>query len=154
MVPGVLNSYQRDAVYGAVQQHIGPHQLFGSFGMATAGRCTLVGGATCTTNGLNGRQWSIGYSYSPTKTIDFFAAYYEMNNGRSGTYALFPPVVPVAPGVTSRGFGVGILYVFNVAVGGSVSKAREPEPEPEPPVSAPPAPAAPAADAPAAPEGA
>jgi predicted porin len=135
---GLLNRYQRDAIYGAIQQRIGVHRLWGSFGVAGAGRCSMVGGASCTTNGLNGRQWSVGYTYSPTKSTDIYASYYEMANGRSGTYGLYPPVVPIAAGSTTRGFGVGILYMFDVTVGVGAAK-RPPETSPEPPAAAPPA---------------
>ena len=99
MTPGLVNSYQRDAILGAVQQRIGEHTLWGSFGYAGAGRCTMAGGGPCTTNGLDGRQWSVGYTFSPAKTVDIYASFYELANGRSGTHALFPLVVPIAPGI-------------------------------------------------------
>jgi hypothetical protein len=153
-VSGQVSRYQRDAIYGAVQQRLGAHQVWGSFGQAGAGSCTRVGGASCTTNGLAGRQWSVGYTYSPAKTVDIYAAYYEMNNGRSASYGLYPPVAPVSPGVTTRAFGVGILYLFDVSVGFGGPK-QPPEPPgapaepPEPPAAEPPAePPAPAPPAP------
>ena len=141
MTPGLVNSYQRDAILGAVQQRIGEHTLWGSFGYAGAGKCTMAGGAPCTTNGLEGRQWSVGYTFSPAKTVDIYAAYYELANGRSGTHALFPPVVPIAPGSTTRGAGVGILYIFDFTthIGGPKPPPAAPVAPPEPP-AAPPAP--------------
>jgi predicted porin len=111
---GAVDGYQRDAVYGAVQQHIGDHALWGALGVADEGRCTRVGQLPCTTNGLNGLQWSVGYTFSPAKWVDLYASYYEMRNGRSGTYALFPPVVPIAPGSTTTAFGLGIMFLFDV----------------------------------------
>jgi predicted porin len=113
-VVGAVRGYQRDVVYGALQQRLGEHTVWGAFGVAGAGRCVRVGDVPCTTNGLRGMQWSAGYTYSPAKTVDIFAAYYEMINDRSGTYALFPPVVPVTPGSDGHGFGVGIMYLFEV----------------------------------------
>ena len=152
---GVVNGYQRDAIFGAVQQRLGIHRLWGSFGVAGAGRCTVVGGGVCTTNGLNGLQWSVGYTFSPTETFDVYASYYEMRNGRSATYGLFPFVVPVEPGTTTRAFGLGILYMFDVSLG-SFGRPKEPAETaapaavpPEPPAAAPPAePPAPAPPAP------
>lgn len=139
-VVGAVDGYQRDAVLGALQQRIGKHTLWGSFGVASAGHCTRVGNLACTTNGLEGRQWSIGYTYSPAKTVDIYAAYYEMLNGRSGTHALVPPVAPIAPGSDTHGFGLGIMYIFDVTVGFS-SKETTPEASPppagEPPRAAP-----------------
>jgi hypothetical protein len=146
LTPGLVNSYQRDAILGAVQQRIGEHTLWGSLGYAAAGQCTMAGGAPCSTNGLDGRQWSLGYTFSPSKTVDIYAAYYELANGRSGTHAVFPPVVPIAPGSTTRGAGVGILYVFDFTtqIGG-------PKPPPAAPVAPPEPPAAPSAPLPAPP---
>jgi predicted porin len=114
-VAGTVRGYQRDVVYGALQQRFAEHTVWGAFGVAGAGHCVRVGDVQCTTNGLRGMQWSAGYTYSPAKTVDIFAAYYEMINDRSGTYALFPPVVPVTPGSDGHGFGVGIMYLFEVS---------------------------------------
>ncbi len=141
---GAINGYQRDAIYGAVQQRFREHTLWGSFGVAGAGRCKRSGGLPCTTNGLGGSQWSVGYTFSPAKSVDLFASYYEMINQRSASYALFPPVVPVAPGVTTHGFGLGILFKFEATVGFGGPKPP-PEPAaaaPEPAAAAPPAPPA------------
>ena len=145
LTPGLVNSYQRDAILGAVQQRIGEHTLWGSFGYARPGQCTMAGGGACSTNGLEGRQWSLGYTFSPAKTVDIYAAYYELANGRSGTHALFPPVVPITPGSTTRGAGVGILYIFDFTtkIGGPKPPPPAPVAPPEPPAAPPEAPAAP-----------
>ncbi len=108
---GAIDDYRRDALYLLVQQRVGPHQLWGSLGLAGAGTAQAVSGAP-TTNGLDGRQWSVGYSYALSKNADLFGAYYEMNNGRSASYAVFPSPGTIAPGATTRGFGVGLLYTF------------------------------------------
>lgn len=115
-VVGAVNGYQRDAVFGAVQQRFGDHAIWGSFGIANAGTCTTVGNLGCTTNGLNARQWSVGYTFSPAKTFDIYFGYSQVTNGRSASYGLFPPVAPVAPGSTTDSFGVGFLYTFDVTV--------------------------------------
>jgi hypothetical protein len=137
---GLVNSYQREAILGAVQQRIGAHTLWGSLGFAHSGRCTVAGGGTCTTNGLDGRQWSVGYSYSPTKTLDIYASVYELANGRSGTHAFFPPVVPIAPGSTTRAGGVGILYIFDFTtmIGGAKAPPAAPPEQPAAPPAPPP----------------
>jgi predicted porin len=127
-VAGNVDGYQRDAVYGALQQHIGNHAIWGAFGVADQGRCTRVGQLPCTTNGLNGLQWSVGYTFSPAKWVDLYASYYEMRNGRSGSYALFPPVVPISPGSTTTAFGLGIMFLFDV----SWRFGAKPEPLPPP----------------------
>jgi predicted porin len=126
--------YRRDAIYGALQQHMGAHCLWGSMGFAAAGTCRRRGGAPCTTNGLEGRQWSVGYTYSPAKTVDIYASYYRMENNRSASYGLYPAVVPVSPGAMTIGFGLGIMYLFDFAVG-----TGERTPPPEAPGTPPPA---------------
>jgi hypothetical protein len=142
MTPGLVNSYQRDAILGAVQQRIGEHTLWGSFGYAQAGKCTMAGGGPCSTNGLDGRQWSVGYTFSPAKTFDIYGSFYGLANGRSGTHALFPPVVPIAPGSTTMGAGVGMLYIFDFTA--HIGGPKPPPPAPVAPPEPPPAPPAPA----------
>jgi len=111
-VTGKVDHYQRDAWYLLVQQRWGMNQLFGSYGKAGAGSVTVLGGGPATTNGLGGTQWSVGYVRSLAKTVDLYASAYGMNNERSASYALFPPVGKVAPGASTTGFGLGILYTF------------------------------------------
>jgi len=111
-VAGNVNQYKRTAWYALVQQRFGPHQLFASFGQASAGSCTKVGGAPASTDGLGGRQFSLGYTYSLSKAADLFVAYYGMNNDRSASYAVFPSPGTVAPGASTKGFGLGLLYAF------------------------------------------
>jgi len=109
---GKVNHYQRNAFYLLLQQRWGAHQLFASYGKADAGSVTVVGGGPATSNGLGGTQWSGGYVYSLSKTADLYVSAYGMNNDRSASYALFPPVGKVAPGASTTGFGLGILYTF------------------------------------------
>ena len=109
---GKANHYERDAWYLLVQQRWGVHQLFGAYGKAGAGSVTVVGGGPATTNGLGGAQWSAGYVYSLAKSADLYASVYGMNNDASASYALFPPLGKIAPGASTTGFGLGILYTF------------------------------------------
>jgi predicted porin len=110
---GKVNHYERDAWYLLVQQRWGTHQLFAAYGSANAGSAEIVGGGPVTTNGLGGKQWSAGYVYSLSKSADLYASVYGMSNDRSASYALFPPVGSgVAPGASTTGFGLGILYTF------------------------------------------
>ncbi len=111
-VAGNVNEYKRTAWYLLVQQRFGPHQIFASFGQAADGSCTRVGGAPASTNGLAGRQFSLGYTYALSRAADLFVAYYGMNNDRSASYAVFPSPGAVAPGASTKGLGVGLLYAF------------------------------------------
>ncbi|BDU72694.1 porin [Mesoterricola silvestris] len=111
-VVGNVNSYERDAWYALVQQKLGAHQLWASLGSAGAGKTTRTGGAPASSDGLGGRQWTVGYSYALAKCADLYASYYCMTNDRSASYALFPPAGTVAPGADTKGFGMGLLYTF------------------------------------------
>lgn len=111
-VVGKVNHYERDAWYLLVQHRWAKHQLFGAYGKAAAGSVKVVGGGPATTNGLGGTQWSAGYTYSLSKSADLYTSVYGMTNERSASYALFPPVGTVAPGASTTGFGLGMLYTF------------------------------------------
>jgi predicted porin len=113
--PGAVDHYARYAWYALLQQRAGDHQLWAAYGQASRGEATLVGGGPASTRGLGARQWSVGYSYSVAKAADVYACYYEMRNERSSTYSVFPGIGAVAPGADTLGFGVGVLYTFDVA---------------------------------------
>ena len=63
MTAGLVNSYQRNAILGAVQQRIGAHTLWGSFGYAQAGQCTMAGGGPARRTASMGAS---GRSATPT----------------------------------------------------------------------------------------
>jgi predicted porin len=111
-VTGKVDHYERDAWYLLVQQRWTKHQLFAAYGKAGEGSATVVGGGPVTTNGLGGSQWSVGYTYSLSKGADLYTSIYGMTNERSASYALFPPLGTVAPGASTTGFGIGMLYTF------------------------------------------
>ncbi|NTV74708.1 MAG: porin, partial [Holophaga sp.] len=92
------------SVYGMNNDRSASYALFPPVGRVAPGAAT--------TNGLGGAQWSAGYVYGLAKTVDLYASVYGMNNDRSASYALFPPVGRVAPGASTTGFGLGILYTF------------------------------------------
>lgn len=111
-VVGAIRHYKRQNWYALVQQRFGVHQLWVGGGEGGAGTCTRTGGAATTTQGLEGSQWSLGYSYSLSRNVDLFMSYYGMTNGQSGSLAEFPPVGTVAPGADTKGFGIGALLTF------------------------------------------
>ena len=111
-VVGDINQYKRVAWYTLLQQRFGAHQLWAAYGSASAGSCAKVGGGVATTNGLGGAEYSVGYTYSLSKAADIFLSYYGMTNDRSASYAVFPSPGIVAPGASTKGFGLGLLYAF------------------------------------------
>jgi len=146
---GNVKSFTRDSVYALLQQKVGAHQVWASYGRALEGDCEKAGGADCSTDGLGAAQYALGYSYALSKSVDVYASFYRMVNGTSASYALFPPVGAVAPGADTTGFGLGILYTFSGTFGKPAAPAAPAVPTapaaPAAPTSAPaPAPAAPA----------
>ncbi len=112
---GAVDGYTRTAGYGLLQQRFGDHQLWGAYGQALRGNASRVGGGPASTRGLGARTWMAGYSYRLAKAADVYAAYYEVRNDRSAAYSVFPGLGTVAPGADTRGFGLGVLYTFDVS---------------------------------------
>ncbi len=109
---GAMRQYKRTNWYTLVQQQLGRHQVWAAYGRGAAGSAQRTGGASATTDGLEGTQWSVGYSYGIAKNVDLFTSCYGMTNGRSGSLAEFPPVGTVAPGASTTGMGLGLLITF------------------------------------------
>ena len=57
--------------------------LAASYGQAGDGVCSLVGGAACSTAGLNGKMLNLGGSYALSKRTWLFAIASQMTNGSS-----------------------------------------------------------------------
>ncbi len=110
--PGAVNHYQRDAYYLQVIQRFGPAGIWGGFGQAFAGECSLVGGGACSTKGLGALMFSIGALYDFGKRTTLYGAYYSVLTDDAASYGIFPFVGATAPGAKSRGFGIGILHSF------------------------------------------
>lgn len=114
---GNVASYQRNGYYILAQQQFGPSRLWAAYGSTTHGRCSIVGGASCSSNGLGASEWVAGYTYNVNKYLDLYAVFYDIRNGTSGTYEPVTSLnVPVnttpAPGLNIRSFGGGILLAF------------------------------------------
>lgn len=112
--PGAVTEYERNAYYLLVEQTLGKHHIWASYGAADEGECSVNGGS-CSTNGLGANQFALGYLYRFDKTTDLFAGYYKLTNDDSASYASFPPIAGgggTSPGADTTGIGVGILYSF------------------------------------------
>jgi predicted porin len=111
-VVGAVNHYRRDAYYVQVVQRFGPAGVWGGFGQAFAGECSLVSGGACSTKGLGALMYSIGAMYDFGKRTTLYAAYYSVATDEASSYGAFPSVGTTAPGASSRGFGLGLLHSF------------------------------------------
>jgi predicted porin len=112
-VAGAVNRYKRDSYYVLLEQRFGGSSLWFANGQARAGSCERVGGASCSTAGLNAIWWNVGYLYRFSRRTEFFATYYRLNNSGSASYSPQPTVGTIlAPGADTTGIGAGITHYF------------------------------------------
>jgi predicted porin len=112
---GNVDEYNRAAFYGLVDQSYENHHLWAAYGEALPGGCSLVGNASCSTEGLGARMMTLGYLFRFSPNTDIYAAAYQVVNKRSAQYTPFPPIDPSpAPGANVRSIGIGLLHRFSV----------------------------------------
>jgi predicted porin len=110
-VQGNVERFAKDAWWVSVQPRFGPHQVWASYGQASAGSCERVGGLSCSTAGLGAKQWVVGWSYSLTKRTEVYGAYFQVINDASAQYTTLPPLF-AAPGADTRGADIGVMHSF------------------------------------------
>ncbi|MGH8752115.1 MAG: porin [Burkholderiales bacterium] len=112
-VAGNLSHFDRDLIYVSVLHKIGDGTIRLGFGDARQGSCNRAGATVCSTNGLDARQYAVGYSYSFSKRTDVYALYTLINNGTFANYQLGNgATLPTGGGARNQGFGLGIRHVF------------------------------------------
>jgi predicted porin len=112
-VAGRVNMYRRDAAYVIGQTRFDQHTVWVGLGIANAGKCERVGGATCSTSGQRAGMATLGYIYSVDKSFDIYSTLFSVRNAHSASYGIFPTLgAGTAPGARYSGIGVGLLAVF------------------------------------------
>jgi predicted porin len=113
-VLGHITSYKRDAWYVVLEQFFGQSSVFGSYGQAADGDCTMSGPIACVTHGLGAKYFTVGYIYRFSKRTEFVLSYYKMDNKANAQYSPGPTVsgAAVAPGADTQAFGAGIWHSF------------------------------------------
>lgn len=106
---GKVDEYSRNAFYLYVMQKFGDGRAWASLGVADEGDCSVVGGGTCSTDGLGATQLSAGYAYTFNKNVEFFGLVYDLDNKESGSYSTG---FSSAPGAKTIGAGVGMSMAF------------------------------------------
>jgi len=111
---GHFQDYKHNSYAVNVQHTMGPVKLQASYGAATAGSCSLVGGVACNTTGLDGKKLNLGASYSLSKSTYFFALYSKMRNGDAARYnsSELKTATYIAPGAGTNQFAVGLSHSF------------------------------------------
>jgi predicted porin len=108
---GRFESYKHTTWSLGAEQRIGATTLAASYGQAGAGTCSLVGGAVCSTAGLEGKQINLGASYALSKRTQLFAIASKMINGESARYNNASVASP-DPGADITQVALGISHTF------------------------------------------
>ncbi len=87
----------------------GPLRTTVAYGSSSAGSCSLVGGAGCSTSGLAGNMLVLGGDYSFSKRTALFVLYARINNGSASQYRNLENGTP-APGADIVQYAIGIRH--------------------------------------------
>ncbi len=90
----------------------GPWRTAAAYSSSSAGSCSLFGGISCSTNGLNGNMISLGAEYSLSKRSALFALYSKLNNGQSSSFRNAENVSPYETGMDVSQVSLGIRHSF------------------------------------------
>ena len=82
-----------------------------SYVAAQTGSCSLVGGAACSTDGLDGKGINLGAAYYLSKRTYLFALYAKLWNGKSARYSNLQIQNPAA-GADADQLMLGIAHNF------------------------------------------
>lgn len=111
---GHFQDYQHNSWLLSADQKFGAWTLAGSYGGSAAGSCELVGGAACSTGGLDAKMLSLGLSYSLSKRTMVFAFYSKLNNGYSANVNNASSIAStgIGPGQNIREAAMGLSHFF------------------------------------------
>ncbi len=84
----------------------------GSIVRANAGNCSLVGGAACNTDGLEGTKLTLGARYDFSRRTGVFVAASYMRNGKSAQYGSREFAQNPNPGEDIRHLALGVVHSF------------------------------------------
>lgn len=90
----------------------GPWRTSFTYTQSQAGTCTLVGGATCSTDGLKVQQFAAGLAYDLDKQTFLYLIGAKLINGKSAILDSFNRNVTVGRGADITQVAVGMSYRF------------------------------------------
>jgi len=104
---GKFADYQKNTWSVAAEHKIGAVTLAAAYGQGSEGSCSLVGGVACSTNGLDGKMFSVGAAYSLSKRTMLYALASRINNGDSALYEnLAKTDVAMGQNISTAAFGI------------------------------------------------
>ncbi|MFP5460135.1 MAG: porin [Gammaproteobacteria bacterium] len=106
-LPGKFRRYANSTWQVSVEHRWSPRlRLAANHARATAGSCALSAGMPCSTDGLGGRQTSLGAIYRFDAATSVFALASHHRNGSAAHYG------SAAQGGSVRSYAVGVKYQF------------------------------------------
>lgn len=108
---GRFESYRNRVWLVSLQHKIGAVTLATSYSRASQGSCSLVGGALCTTDGLEAAQLNLGASYALSKRTYAYLISSKLKNGKSAVFSNLSAGAP-ARGADIMHVSLGISHSF------------------------------------------
>jgi predicted porin len=113
---GAVTEYKRNAWQVALKHRIGDHEFRGRYDQASAGDCSLNGGA-CSTSGYGANQFAVGYAYYFAKGFQGYLSFTRINNQYNAQYTPSIGGAPAVAGTTPKGadpqaLGLGLRFAF------------------------------------------
>ena len=109
---GRFQKYEHVTYLVSGDYRLGPWRFAASYVGGTDGSCSLIGGANCSTDGLDGKQVSIGASYSLSRRTQIFALAAKLWNGKSARYINADWLADLQPGQDISQIALGIAHTF------------------------------------------
>jgi len=110
---GHFKRYKHDSwSIGLDQKVTNAWSLAAQYGAAEKGSCSLMGGASCDTDGLDGQMISVGARYKLNKGVSLFGLYSVLVNGHSAVYSNVGEAPAPTTGANIEQAAVGIIYAF------------------------------------------
>lgn len=109
---GLFEKYERtNWAIGWEARWGGPWRTGIQYVRMNEGKCSLSGGVSCSTNGLDGSHLSLGTAYDLSKRTFLFALFSRLSNGESALFDNWANGTP-ARGADTTQFGVGVQHRF------------------------------------------
>lgn len=108
---GKFESYKHNTYLVAVDHRMGGWRLGASFSWGQDGSCSLIGGADCSTDGLDGKQINIGAMYTLSRRTQVFAIATRLDNGKSARISN-ADWTDTVPGMDITQVALGIAHTF------------------------------------------
>src|SRR5581483_4372891 len=109
---GRFQNYKHNTYLMTGDYRMGPWRFAAAYTWAEKGSCSLIGGADCSTDGLDGNQVSVGASYSLSRRTQIFALLAKLSNGKSARFANADWLSDVQPGQDITQAALGIAHSF------------------------------------------